>query len=330
MSSPSFLLVRILHLLVVFLLIGVFGYQLFNDIKNFGVITQAFNVTSEKELVPPALTFCITKDTGYTFSIEVYNQTVEKNLFLEAFPADSYELAPLSGQVVRCWVLSPPIGSDRALIKNPPPVANVPDLVFTTTRTLGNGLEPLLVNIFDPLQRDSLFDFNRFLLLDPDVNRAIQFTRTKHIDINKNEFNDIKYNIIDEFRDPAQTVPGVSSTNKFTFRAASFDVEVSRDVRTTTIWSIIFSSLTFLGVLIGNIYIPLIGRGKYRPWGYINRLIGYYPIEHIQRSLKSPHLIEDGLLKNNDNNIIKLGDSPRIEEKLEIYLDRIEKANYSN
>jgi hypothetical protein len=99
-------------------------------------------------------------------------------------------------------------------------------LVFTTTRSIADeefvGSAPLLINIFDPLQRDTLFDFNRFISVNPDVNRAIQFTRSKHIDIKGKETNDIQYNIIDEFRDPAQTVPGVSSTNRFTFRACKF------------------------------------------------------------------------------------------------------------
>lgn len=99
-------------------------------------------------------------------------------------------------------------------------------------------------------------------------------------------------------------------------------------MRATTLASLIFSSLTFLGVLIGNIYIPLIGRGKFRPWGYINRFTGYYPIENIKQSGKADHSslnnIESGLLKQSNG-----PNGPGIEEILEIYLDRVEKAKYS-
>ncbi|GET04245.1 hypothetical protein GLOIN_2v1479187 [Rhizophagus clarus] len=274
-------------------------------------------------LVPPALTFCLTRDTTYTFDIQVYNQTVDKGAFLKLYPANSIDLSSINGLVARCWILSPPIDSDRALIKNPPPVANVPDLVFTTVRADDGFVSPLLINIFDPLQRDTLFDFNRFVSVNPDANRAIQFTRTKHIDLKGQETNDIQYNIIEEFRDPAQTIPGVSVTNKFTFRAASFDVPITKEVITVTIPVAIFNVITFLGVLIGSVYLPLVGQGKYRPWGFINRLTGYYPVEHINRSGDSPQITEAGLLK-------KGGNGPTIEEKLEIYLDKIGNARYSN
>jgi len=93
---------------------------------------------------------------------------------------------------------------------------------------------------------------------------------------------------------------------------------------------VIFNAVSFLGVLFGSVYLPLVGQGKYRPWGYINRLAGYYPIEHVKRSEKSPQIIEAGLLKKNDekNDGGQNNDGPTIEEKLEIYLDKIGKAKY--
>lgn len=222
MSNPSSLTVRILHSILVFILLVVFGYQLYSITKTVNVPTETFSISSEKELVPPALTFCLTRETDYSFTIEVYNQTVDRGTYLKSYPIDSYELNSIRGQVARCWILIPPVGVDRALIKDPPPVPNVPDLVFTTTRPDDGIISPLLINIFDPLQRDTLFEFNRFVLVNPDANRAIQFTRTKHIDLKGKVVNDIQYNIIEEFRDPAQTIFGVNSTNKFTFRAGKF------------------------------------------------------------------------------------------------------------
>ncbi|EXX65527.1 hypothetical protein RirG_132390 [Rhizophagus irregularis DAOM 197198w] len=327
MSHASPLVVRILHSLLVFALLVIFGYQLYSVYKTVNVPTEAFSINSEKALVPPALTFCLTRETSYLFSIEIYNQTVDRGTYLKQYPIDSYELSSIKGLVARCWILSPPVGVDRALIKNPPPVPNVPDMVFTTTRADdGLGVSPLLINIFDPLQRDTLFDFNRFVSVNPDANRAIQFTRTKHIDLKGKVVNDVKYNIIEEFRDSSQTVPGFSFTNNFPLGAASFDVPVTTEVITITIPVAIYSTLTFLGVLITSVYLPLVGQGKYRPWGYINRLTGYYPVEHISRSGNSPQIIEAGLLKKGDDSPT----IPTIEEKLGIYLEKIGKAKYSN
>jgi hypothetical protein len=85
----------------------------------------------------------------------------------------------------------------------------------------------------------------------------------------------------------------------------------------------IFNTLSFLGILIGSVYLPLVGQGRYRPWGYINRVTGYYPVEHLNRSGNSPQITEAGLLKKGD-------DVPTIEERLEIYLDKIGQAKYSN
>lgn len=221
MSHASPLVVRILHSLLVFALLVIFGYQLYSVYKTVNVPTEAFSINSEKALVPPALTFCLTREAGYSFTIEIYNQTVDRGTYLKQYPIDSYELSSIKGLVARCWILSPPVGVDRALIKNPPPVPNVPDMVFTTTRADDGVVSPLLINIFDPLQRDTLFDFNRFVSVNPDVNRAIQFTRTKHVDLKGKVVNDVQYNIIEEFRDPAQSAPGIS-INKFTFRAGKF------------------------------------------------------------------------------------------------------------
>lgn len=107
------------------------------------------------------------------------------------------------------------------------------------------------------------------------------------------------------------------------FFLASFDVPVTKEVITVPLPVAIYSTLAFLGVLISSVYLPLVGQGKYRPWGYINRLTGYYPVEHINRSGNSPQIIEAGLLKKGD-------DSPTIEEKLGIYLEKFGKAKYSN
>src|ERR671926_296236 len=111
---------NVLHSLVVFLLLGACAYNLRSNIQLYKVIARTFSVTTSNELVPPGMVFCLSKDTKYDFTIEIYNEVVERNRYLEAIPADSNKLSSLRGLVVRCWVLSPPIGSNRALIKNPP------------------------------------------------------------------------------------------------------------------------------------------------------------------------------------------------------------------
>ncbi|CAI2187280.1 2615_t:CDS:2 [Funneliformis geosporum] len=228
-------------------------------------------------------------------------------------------------QIARCWVLSPPANDDRAIIKNNPTTSNVPDLEFITerkftTENIENAQAPLLVNIFDPLQKDSSFDFNRFIVLSPEANRAIQFTRTISLDVNKIvKRTDVKYNIIDEYRDPTDSSPG-RSINRFTFRADSFDVVYTIDVPKATIWSILSNCFTLLGVLIGSVYFPFVGHGKYRSWGFINRLVGYYPIEHIRRSYS-----ENDKGPRND---LEQNNVPKLEERLEIYLEKFGHARY--
>src|SRR5436189_255786 len=141
--------------MVIFILLGVFAYDAYTNYKKLDIITQKFDIVTVNELVPPALTFCITKDSKYSFEIKVYNQTVARDEYLKTFQGDSNELSLLVGQVVRCWILKSP-ATNRALIRNPPPIPNVPDMTFTTTRSLdgpNDANAPLLVAIYDPLQR---------------------------------------------------------------------------------------------------------------------------------------------------------------------------------
>src|SRR6266542_406786 len=193
-----FFLIFFFRILNSFLILGIFAFNTFRAYKDFGVITQKIGVVSAKELVPPALTFCITRPTDYNFTITVYNETVKRGEFLESYSPEREELKSIRDLIVTCWVLKPPM-NDLAVIKNPPPVPNVPDMEFTTRRFVGESditTAPILVNIFDPLQSDTSFDFNRFLKLAPDSNRAIQFTRTRSLDLDgKVKRNDIKYNI---------------------------------------------------------------------------------------------------------------------------------------
>ncbi|CAG8620251.1 488_t:CDS:2 [Funneliformis mosseae] len=316
-------LARILHSLLIFILIGIFAFNLFKSYQGYNEITQKIQVITLDKLVPPALTFCTTKPVNYDFDIRLYNVSVNRGLYLKPYAPEEDELKFIRNQVSRCWVLSPPMNDDRAIIKFPPPTSNVPDLEFITERTFSpDGIEnsqaPLLVNIFDPLQSNSSFDFNRFLLLAPEVNRAIQFTRTVNLDLKGNvKRTDVKYNIVDEYRAPTDSSPG-RSINRFTFRAVSFDVVQTQDVQIVTIWSILSNCFTLLGVLIGSVYFPFVGHGKYRPWGYINRLIGYYPIEHIKRS----YFDKDSRNDLEQNNV------PKLDERLEIYLEKFGRSRY--
>ncbi|CAI2187455.1 4598_t:CDS:2 [Funneliformis geosporum] len=304
---------------------GIFSFNLFKSYEDFNTITQIIEVRSEDKLVPPALTFCTTKPVDYDFDIKLYNVSVNKGTYLKPYAPEEEELRLIRDLVARCWVLSPPANDDRAIIKNNPTTSNVPDLEFITerkftTENIENAQAPLLVNIFDPLQKDSSFDFNRFIVLSPEANRAIQFTRTISLDVNKIvKRTDVKYNIIDEYRDPTDSSPG-RSINRFTFRADSFDVVYTIDVPKATIWSILSNCFTLLGVLIGSVYFPFVGHGKYRSWGFINRLVGYYPIEHIRRSYS-----ENDKGPRND---LEQNNVPKLEERLEIYLEKFGHARY--
>lgn len=114
--------------------------------------------------------------------------------------------------------------SNGAVIQKSPANKSVEDMVFTYTRffdTPGPQVKtPILLNVFDPLETDSLFRFNRFLKLDPDINRAVQFSRTQNVNITKKVTNDVKYSIIDEFQEVQPST--ASSTNKITIRAGKF------------------------------------------------------------------------------------------------------------
>lgn len=72
-------------------------------------------------------------------------------------------------------------------------------------------------------------------------------------------------------------------------------------------------------MLIGSVYIPLVGPGKYRPWGFLNILFHYYPVRNISR-------VEEGEILKEEKDGIK----PEISDILRIYLDKVEIAQYKN
>ncbi|CAG8609419.1 10494_t:CDS:2 [Paraglomus brasilianum] len=320
MSLP--LALRALHTLIIIALLSIFSFNLYAQIKDAGVITQSFTVVTNDSLVPPAITFCISENTGYTFNVTVYGEIVPPGDFLQTFPTDNPLVSTLKTLVSDCWILAAPLNA--SIIRNPPPTPNVPEFLLTYTRDLSylpKNVTTLYMNIFDPLQTSSLFDFNRFLLLDADKNRAVIFTRIRSFNIKNEVSNDVQYQIIEEFRDPTWTVPGVSAKSQIRIRPASFDIHQTRSVQNTTIWTIIRDSFTLLGVLYGSIYISLIGPGKFRPWGHLHGILRYYPIEHI----KNKDVSGEALVKDKD---MGLAQRPTLDETLGVFLERYSLAKY--
>ncbi|KAG9295643.1 hypothetical protein G9A89_002676 [Geosiphon pyriformis] len=318
--APISQAIKTLQGLVVFLLLGIFGYNLYNGIRGLNITVQSFSVETRDRLVPPALTICIEGST-YSFEITVYGKLLAQgNSYLDTYRADSPELSQLKDVFSRCWILST---GDEPIIQNPAPVPNVPDMELTYNRSLDNGStnSPIYLNIFDPLQKNSQFIFNRFMYLEADVNRAISFSRTQNIGINGTVRNDVRFNIVDEFRDPRWTYSSFAKS-RITIRAETFDILKTTDVPRSTPWSIFRESFTLLGVLY-SFYLTFSGQGKYKPWGLLHRLLRYYPIEHIK--YRGTNEIQENLVTKEREE----SPSPKIEEKLRIFLDKFDDAKYN-
>ncbi|CAG8448318.1 2151_t:CDS:2 [Ambispora gerdemannii] len=312
--------IHAIHGLVVLLLSGVFIYNLVNGISGLNQTVQSFSAKTNSSLVPPAVTLCI-NNPNYNFSITVYGVKRVNKDFLFTYAQDSGELAAIRELVAKCWIFTT---GTEPLIQSPPPTPNVPDMVLTYTRGLlsqNDTNSPMYLNVFDPLERSSLFQYNQFLYLEADANRVISFSRTQHKDKNGVK-HDIKYSIMDEYRDPSWT-SGLSATSNITIRADSFIILQTEDNPRSTGWSIFRESFTLFGVLY-SFYLALMGPGKFRPWGLLHKILNYHHIEHIPyRNVSddrdsSPIAKETGALTN----------EPRIEERLDIYLSRFDRAKY--
>ncbi|CAG8499592.1 2646_t:CDS:2 [Diversispora eburnea] len=311
------ILIRAIQLLIILGIIALFGFNLKRNIDNLNVVTQSLGVITNTSLVPPAITLCLTEEIGYSFSISIYGNVVnqgENKEYLDTYPSDNEILVNLTGVVDKCWILSSP--NKDAIILNPPPVNNVPDMNLTYTRNRpnnSNSTAPILINIFDPLELSTNFKYNRFLRLDPDVNRVVFFSRTQYKDIYGNITNDVVYNIVNEFRDPTPSTG--NATSSIIIRPT-----VTTDVINTTWWTVLINSFTLIGVLFSSIYFPLIGAGKFRPWGFLYVLFNYYPVKEITK------IEEEGRLSKGEDDTNS--SRPGISEVLRLYLDKIEIAQY--
>ncbi|CAG8532778.1 245_t:CDS:1, partial [Scutellospora calospora] len=70
------LIVNVARGLVALAILAVFLNNLISQIKNVSLVTQTLSVERRHYLVPPALTFCITRQVTYTFTLEVYGNVV--------------------------------------------------------------------------------------------------------------------------------------------------------------------------------------------------------------------------------------------------------------
>nr|CAG8523495.1 8906_t:CDS:2 [Entrophospora candida] len=319
-SQPIF--INAVIYISIFIFLGYLAYDLQVEIRELNVITQEIKVESRDSLVPPALTFCITKDVAYSFNITVQGVTTSNDYYLKSYDPSSPELAYSGLNVARCWIMKSP--SNTAVIQENPTNQNVEDMVFTYTRTFDTPgpqvKTPVLINVFDPLEIDSLFRYNRFLKLDPDINRAIHFSRTQNVDINKKVTNDVKYNIIDEFQEIQPST--ASSTNKITIRAV-------RDVKPFNLNGLFRNTITLISSLF-TAYVLLAGKGRYAPWGVVHHIFRYFPVEHIEPKDTVTN-IEDKVFNTEDKAFgseKKLNDIEGklniIETKLGLYLSRFD------
>ncbi|RHZ57001.1 hypothetical protein Glove_395g76 [Diversispora epigaea] len=324
MAAKVLILIRAIQLLIILGILAFFSYNLWRNIQNVNVITQSIGVTTNSSLVPPAITLCLTKEIGYSFSISIYGEVVtagENPEYLETYPSNDQTLVNLTDVVDKCWILSSP--NKGAIIQNPPPEKNVPDMNLTYTRIISDNStsnSPILLNIFDPLELSTNFKYSRFLRLDPDVNRVVLFSRTQYIDIKGKITNDVVYNMINEYRDPTDFTTG-NATSSIIIRPITFNIAVTRDVINISWWTVLVNSFTLIGVLFSSIYVPLIGTGKFRPWGFLNILFNYYPVKNISR------IEEEGRISKEEDTISL---RPEMSDILRIYLDKIEIARYKH
>ncbi|CAG8662785.1 23973_t:CDS:2 [Gigaspora margarita] len=328
-GRASFL--KVVHGLVVLAILVVFSNNLYSLIKNVNVVTQSFTVERVKSLVPPALTFCITRQVAYSFTLELYGQVVATGStpadYLSTYNNETVELNGLTNVVYKCWIIKTP--SDSAVIVDPSPNPMADDMRFNYTRIFDTPgrfqpADPIVLNVFDPLKQKTNFEIRQLLLLDTDVNRAISFSRTKSINLSKTVTNDITYNIIDGFRDNLTMTTPNNATSSIRIRPASFEVAITTDVILTNPWAVVILSVTLLGVLL-NFYFALVGRGRYRPWGLIHYILRYFPVEHIKERGNELSTQEEGW--KGDANAEKANE-PNISEILKIYLDKFELAKY--
>ncbi|CAG8786636.1 12253_t:CDS:2, partial [Racocetra fulgida] len=130
------------------------------------------------------------------YGIVVANGTTPAN-YLSTYSNETVELKGLTNAVYKY---------NSPVIINPSPNPLADDMRFNYTRVFDTPgrfqpADPIVLNVFDPLRQTTNFEISKFLLLDADVNRAISFSRVESRSLNRTVTTDIKYNIIDVFRD---------------------------------------------------------------------------------------------------------------------------------
>ncbi|CAG8676051.1 32493_t:CDS:2 [Racocetra persica] len=304
------LFIRVIHGLIVLALLAVFGNNLYSLLQRVNKITQSFSVETKNALVPPALTFCITRQVAYRFSLELYGNIVATGTtpadYLSTYNNETVELKGLTNAVYKCWIIKTPDNSP--VIINPSPNPLVDDIRFNYTRVFDTPgrfqpADPIVLNVFDPLRQRTNFEFSKFLLLDTDVNRAISFSRIESCSINRTVTTNIKYNIIDVFRDNLTMTTPNDATSSIRIRPDSFNLEITTDVQLIGPWDVLIFSVTLLGVLSG-FYFALVGRDN-------------------EFSIQ-----EEGRKENSNMVISEKTNEPSISETLMVYLDRFEHARY--
>lgn len=272
--------------------------------------TSMFYTTFSRELIPslpvPAFTLC-SDEVDYNFQCTLYG-TVAGNASTTANSSnicgglikfvDVSDNAALSGIVTKCYRF----GTKDPLMSSSPPVPSKnwtafhSPLIIQYSLVNASTLTKMSFAVWNPFQTpsgsnfsgpakltaDDVFDSYQQTLMDACRERVFTFYWSKHVFVNGSEQWNVNWR--SEFGVSSNAVgTNVSATGIVHFRPGTFMIPVTRDFALYP--SVLPFATTFL-VLLAALYtccwLPLAGRGKYRPWGWIHTVTRYRPHKYIR------------------------------------------------
>jgi len=307
--------------LQVALALALLAYLIVNTVVDVARLGM-FYTTVSTELIPslpvPAFTLC-SDEVDYNFQCTLYGSPVGPNS-PPATPCgglirfvDVSNRSDWNGIMSKCWAF----GSTNSMLSTPPPVpqknwtAFHSPLVIQYSLVNASTLSLMSFGLWNPFNTPSGKSFNTTKrltadeILDPYVQtpmdackeRVYTFYWNKHVFLNGTERWDVNWRT--EFGVSSNALgTNTSAVGVVHLKPGTFLVPVTRDL---PLFPSVLPVLTTFFVLLAALYtccwLPMAGRGKYRPWGWIQSATGYTPHKYIRPAMPTLRPTVDDIMR---------------------------------
>jgi hypothetical protein len=289
------------------------AYLIANTVFNAGLMNLSYTSFSNEEvsqLPSPAFTLCA-DEVEYNFNCTMYGNTTKGcgNMIRYVNVSNNSDW---NFFFTKCWVF----GSTDPMFLEKPTVtpkkwsSHHSPLFVQYGFANASTISKMSLSIWNPFETPSGKSFNSESLTADDIldpykltlmescrERVFSFYWTKHVWMNGSEKWDVSWRAESGIVSNAVGT-NTSATGFIHFKPGTFTIPVTRDhPLIPSALPLVTAFFVLAAALWTCCWLPLAGRGKYRPWGLINHGTRYLPIKNIKPAMPTLKPTTDDIMR---------------------------------